>query len=43
LHRENRRMKKDLAAAVISKESAKAKQDVSATKFSCALRYCCEC
>lgn len=29
LHRENRRMKKDLAAAVLSKESAKAKQDVS--------------
>ena len=32
LHRENRRMKKDLAAAFISKESAKAKQDVSAMK-----------
>lgn len=32
LHRENRRMKKDLVAAFASKESAKAKQDVSATK-----------
>jgi len=31
LHRENRRMKKELATAVMSKESAKAKQDVSVT------------
>lgn len=32
LHKENRRMKKELATAIQSKESAKAKQDVSAMR-----------
>lgn len=39
LHRDNRRMKKELATAVLGKESAKAKQDVS-KRFVFSFFYC---
>ncbi len=50
LHRENRKMKKELANAVLGKESAKAKQDVSVKRalkrfrFSTCVDFCyCKC